>query len=159
MRYLTNKLIFIYFLVILTGYNDSFARGCEKIESIAKNSRKIAYLNNWIQQNISNREILSLLGERGVVRAIDDPTKMDKLGINWGFLGFNKKYVSVKLYRNIADSKNYMDSKSIKSVRFAEGRNSIVILANDSSDLEFEGIEKIRGKVSEVSEGVFLICR
>ena len=154
--------LFVAFLVSSIGYFGSMnahADSCEKLKGIAKNQEKISYLKKWIGKKISEEDFLLHMGRLGLSNALDAPSHFDKLKLDTDFLGINKLYAFVLLNRSVEQSARYMEKSTIESVSIGEGRNSIVIILNDSGNSGIEGIDNIQDKLQTIHKDVMVICR
>ena len=108
---------------------------CAAVESVAKDAKKIAYLKRWVSENIADKDFLKLMGWLGTVRSIDNPEMMNRLNIDWDYLGIESRRSSVTLNREYADRDQFLDPQNIKSISFGEGRSFIIIRTNESEHL------------------------
>jgi hypothetical protein len=140
------------------GYN------CWRVERIASDPTKIAYLRRWIETSISDPEFLRFVGPSGTrfsrdVALPEDFARfkldLEKLGTMPWIAGvrFNVDRENLPAY---LDKTEQLDTTTIKSVSFDEGRDSIIIKVGDSADL---GLGQFEKDAKPIAEGVWILCR
>lgn len=154
--------IFLFFFVV-TGSQIAFSMernpgssSCSVVESIAKDESRIGYIKGWIEQSISNQELLELMGWLGRVRSLDNPEKMSQLKIDWSFLGLNPRLSFVALNRDYDDRESYTNPNNIKSISFGEGRNSVIIKIGSSEGLGLN--EHALERIKQIGPDVYVFC-
>ena len=138
-----------------SNYQDS----CKRLESIAQDVEKIEYLDKWISTNLSNINFLEYMGKGGLKSMLDNSGSFSLIELDWGYLGIDKQYASLRLNRNFEDIENYLDASTIKSISFGEGRSHIIIKINDSEEFGIEGMDEVKAYMRSFRDDVFVRCR
>ncbi|WKD51031.1 hypothetical protein [Microbulbifer spongiae] len=99
------------------------------------------------------------MGWSGRSSAQENSEKFSKLELDLDFLGIDPKYAWIQLNRLVKDRDNYLDSKTIKSVSFGEGRNSIIIKIGKSSEYGIDDIDSIKEKLLQINSKISVLCR
>ncbi|MDP5211241.1 hypothetical protein [Microbulbifer sp. 2205BS26-8] len=153
-------LIIIPILVAFFYYFSSTKKEyCNNLKAIAIDNNKIEYLETWANKKISNKKFLSSMGWSGRSSAQENSEKFSKLELDLDFLGIDPKYAWIQLNRLVKDRDNYLDSKTIKSVSFGEGRNSIIIKIGKSSEYGIDDIDSIKEKLLQINSKISVLCR
>jgi len=141
-----------------SGCTSPQARHCAKMEAIALDPDKIAYLRGWVEERIFDEEFLSHMGSLGQSNAIDDKPHFLKLGLDTEFLGIDEQYGFVRLHRPIKQGEISRIDSSISSVSIGEGRSGVVIVLDGQGDANTEEIGA-PNQIRTVSEELLVFWR
>lgn len=145
-------------VALSNGCSSPHAERCERMEAIALDPDKIAYLRGWVEERLSDEEFLSHMGSLGQSNAIDDKTHFLKLGLDTEFLGIDEQYGFVRLHRPMKQGEISRIDSSISSVSIGEGRSGIVIVLDGRGDANTEEIAA-PNQIRTISEDVLVFCR
>lgn len=149
--------ICLYFILI-PNTNSIAQESCRNLKLIANDSDKIIHLEHWIENKISDKQFLKSMGWLGVIRGVDSPDEINNLGLDWNYIGIDSSSAMVRLNRNYEDHDNFMDSSTIKSVSFGEGRDSLSIKISQDGEWGIDRLDKIAEKIEFIGDKIALFC-
>lgn len=150
--------VLLMIVVSIIGCTDPNRKWCEDLRNVAESESKVLYLTEWINKKLENPKFLEMMGWLGSKSMLENPAQMQRLQIDWAYLGLDLRYSSIELVREFGDRDNYLDPSTVRSFRLGMGRNSIFIVLNDSGDIEAEVLPDLMSNLSRISEDVFLYC-
>lgn len=150
-------LVLLISLFFYSGYRVAVQQKemCEEIKAVAADTEKVNYLSSWMSTKLNDRSFLKLMGWNGVIRLSDSPELLSKLNLDWTYLGLDSRFGYVEFNRHYKERDNYLDFKTVKSVTFGQGRFSVIIKSDGSSEYglywpanELQKIQKINDRVA-----------
>ena len=126
---------------------------------MAGDEESVAYLYDWVNQNLEDKDLLKTMGYSGRI----DSSRVGErsfrsLGINWSKLGINAHYASVSVIRYEVDRDDFMNPDNIKAIRFGEGRNSLILKLDPTFRTESLGGGTNRSEVQVVNDKASVYC-
>lgn len=145
--------------VFYIGCSDPSAESCAKIESIASDPEKIAYLKSWIEERMSQEEFLRHMGSLGRVNAIDDRAHFLELGLDLDLLGIDASHGFVRLHGKANTGAAYMQKSNITSFSIGEGRSGVLILLDDEDVMGRLEAGGDHDGLRSFADDIFVFCR
>lgn len=132
---------------------------CNAAEGIANDPARRAYLNEWIQSQLSSGDFPSIEGPYVEVMARDSPQRFAKLGLDTDFLGIDARYGFVRFYENSAFGAEESRPSSVSGVAVGQGGRSGVLFVLDSSDALLLRRVADESDLRKFADDVYVFCR
>jgi len=150
--------IIVGFVIFGCSIDSDGGKRCGKLVDLAKDDKKIRYIESWIIENINNTNLLKELGYGGVIYSEGNPDFSNLLGLDWGFIGIDEEFASISFNRETNERNDFLISTNIKSVSIGDGRSSLIVKVNDSKQLGIPGMEKYTESLIEISDQISVFC-
>lgn len=151
--------VFIFGFTMYLIYDDKRS-ACQRVLDIASDEKEIAYLYQWIDQNLKDEAILEYLGYAGSAEYLTGYDNKDflSLAVDWDFLDIDLDYASLTLIRAPDDWDDFMNPDNIQAVQFGEGRNSVILKLDPAFETESLGGGEWRREVRVINDRVSVYC-
>ena len=132
---------------------------CQKVLAMAVDAKKVAYMEQWVEHNLDDKELLGTIGYSGRVEySVVEKKRFDSLNVNWDFLGINVEYASLSLIRSDEAWDDFTNPDNIKAVSFNEGRYSVILKIDPKFEVKNLGRSPNLREVQIVNDRVSVYC-
>ncbi len=139
---------------------DDERSACQRFLDIANDEEEIAYLYQWMDQNLKDEAVLEFLGYAGGAEYLTGYDNKDflALGVDWDFLGIDLDYANLNVIRAPDDWDDFTNPDNIRAVQFGYGRNSVILKLDPAFETESLGGGEWRREVRVINDRVSVYC-
>ncbi len=147
----------LVFLLLAFAVGRSSGDRCAALEEIARDDAKVAYMQNWVETNLSEERFWGWVGKNnGLSRGYAKPHYLEAVGLDLEFMDMPSYGAGVDLHYIDLDGGN--DRDNVEAVSFEYGRNAIIILTDRYDPHTSRDFRIASPTAKPVGDGVLVRC-
>ena len=134
-------------------------KGCESIEKIARNTKSVAYLDNWASDHILNKGYHRVTGMHGEITASKGNQFISISHLpEESISGIERQYLRLNVNKISGDFETEITKENVGQLDFGSGRNRIIILKNGSKLSSYRGHDEASGHLLKINDSLYAYC-
>jgi hypothetical protein len=148
--------VLLYFIRGASNYHET---ACNRMHEIANDPEKVAYIERWVNEKISDHLFLEKLGaKRKIFLDSHDSVLFSEIDLDFDYLGLNNQAAYVAFNRTYEDRSKFMNKSTIQSFSIGTGRYGLILNLNDLDRLGLEWSSDRLEHLIRIDEKLFVVC-